>query len=539
MNKLYSLIKACMTSDMNLFKIKTKNNKKSNKILVLFIALCFMMSIGSYAYMMIEKLAPMNLQYIVLSLFVFIISIITIMEGIYKTSSLIFNCKDDQLLLSLPIKKSTVLFVRTFKFYVFELLFNSLFIIPLIVVYAFSIKTLEWTFFLTSFVMIFMLPIIPIAISLFIGAITSSVSSRFKYKNMAQIIISLIFILGVMYLSYNIEPLFEYLTKNATSINDLISKIYYPAGVYANLAIKFNFIELLKFIFINVIILIITIYIISKVYFKINSRLKKVTTTKKINVSKLKIESKPVYISLIKKELNTFFNTPVLIINAGFGLILFLIISIMASIKFDGVLDVILNTEGVNISKDLIISNIPLVVFGFILLTSFMTSITSSMISIEGKNINIIKSMPIKTKTILMSKIYSALLLTTSVLVIGDIILFVGLKLGIVELILLILLSILLPLTSHFIGLLVNLRYPKLDAENSTEVVKQSTSSFVSVMIGMILLVVNIYAVIKIMIFLKPIVILIIFTLAYILINYILYMYLIKKGVKEFNELSI
>ena len=89
-----------------------------------------MFAIWSNAHLIFEKVAPMHLQYIVLSLFVFITSIMTLIEGVYKSGPLLFNCKDDQLLLSLPIKRSTIVFVRVFKFYIFELLFNSLFIIP-------------------------------------------------------------------------------------------------------------------------------------------------------------------------------------------------------------------------------------------------------------------------------------------------------------------------------------------------------------------------------------------------------------------------
>ena len=63
-----------------------------------------MFMIWSGANGMFEKLAPMHIQYVLLALFAFVISIMTLIEGIYKTSSLIFNCKDDQLLLSLPIK---------------------------------------------------------------------------------------------------------------------------------------------------------------------------------------------------------------------------------------------------------------------------------------------------------------------------------------------------------------------------------------------------------------------------------------------------
>ena len=37
MKKLYSLIKASMTSDMNLFKIKTKKNNKSRVLIPLLL----------------------------------------------------------------------------------------------------------------------------------------------------------------------------------------------------------------------------------------------------------------------------------------------------------------------------------------------------------------------------------------------------------------------------------------------------------------------------------------------------------------------
>ena len=108
-------------------------------------------------------------------------------------------------------------------------------------------------------------------------------------------------------------------------MNDLISKIYYPAGVYAKLIIEFKILDLLIFIINNISIFIVSIYILSKFYFKINSRMKKVITNKKINVTSLTIKSKNPILSLIKKELNTFFKTPVFIINSGFALVLFLI----------------------------------------------------------------------------------------------------------------------------------------------------------------------------------------------------------------------
>ena len=541
MKKLISLIKACMTSDMNVFKIKQKKgNKKSKLPLPVIISLLMMFYIWSNSNMLFEKMAPLHLQVLAVSLFVVGISFFTIIEGVYKTGSLLFNCKDDQLLLSLPIKRSTVLFVRIFKFYVFELIFNSIWLLPVMIAYIRWAEVLDWTYYLVSIIMLFFLPIIPIVISCIVGAITSSLSSRFKYKNAAQIIISMAVCVSIIYLSMNLEGLYKYIIAHSTSINDLITKVYYPAGVYADLIIKFDIVKLLIFIGVNLVIFALGVLILSKVYFKINSRLKKVTTSRKVKIDNLVIKQNSSMISLIKKELNTFFKTPVFIVNAGFSLVLFILISIVLCIKFNDFLPILTDqTSGFGYSKETIMNNLSLLVFVLVLFTSFTTSITNSVISLEGRNINILKSLPIKVKDILISKVLGSLVLTIPVLLVGDIILFIRFNINPIECILLLVLSILLPLISSFIGIITNLKYPKLDWENQAEVVKQSTSSFMAVMMGMILMFVSVFIIMTILGKIDSIIILIIATVIFGIIDLILYSYLSKKGTKLFNELSI
>ena len=541
MKKLFSLIRACMTSDMNLFKIKTKKGSKSAVLVPLFIGGYLMFMIWAGANGLFEKLAPMNLAYVLLSLFVFGISFMTIMEGIYKTGPLIFNCKDDQLLLSLPIKRRTVLFIRVFKFYVFELLFNSMFLFPIMLAYIRWDPNITWTYFLTSFIMLFLLPIIPIVISCIIGVITSSLSSRFKYKNAATIIISMVFIVGIMYISMNMDGMMNYIIEHATSMNDLITKIYYPAGVYAKLVTEFNILDLLIFILVNIVIFTVAIFALSKVYFKINSRLKKVTTSnKKIKVDDLVIKKSSQTTALIKKEMTTFFKIPVFIINAGFALVLFIIAVIGIVIKFDSVIPMLTSEEaGLGLTPELINNNIPVFIFVVISITAYMTSITNSVISLEGKSISILKSLPIKTKTILMGKVLSALTITTPIILVGDIILFIRFKVSIIECLLLLILSVLIPLVSHFIGIIINLKYPKLDWESPADVVKQSTSSFIAVMLGMLLAVISFIIVTNVVGKVSSLIILLVATLAYIILDVVLYLYMTTKSVKDFNNLSI
>ena len=533
MKKIYSLIKACMTSDMNIFKIKQKKDNNKKSLLPLALTFIFMFAIWSNANMIFEKLAPMHLQVLVISMIVFATSILVVVEGVYKAGPLLFNCKDDQLLLSLPIKRSTVLFVRIFKFYIFELIFNSLFIIPLVVAYIRWAENLKWTFFLTSFIMTIFLPIIPVALSCVIGAISSSISSSFKYKNLAQILTAMAIILGAFYLSYNMDGLVDYLAKHATSINDFIMKIYYPAGVYAKLTTEFNILDLLIFIIVNIAVLLITITVLSKVYFKINTRLKSISTSK--NINKLLIKRREKTTSLIKKELNTFFKTPVFIVNAGFSLVLFFITAIGLCIKYDSAINIFKDF----LAEDIINNYISIIILILVLFASFMTSITNSVISLEGKNINILKSLPIKQKTILMSKVLAALTITTPPIIVGEIILFIRFKTSIIEILLLIALGIIIPLVSHLIGLIMNLKYPKLDFENSAEAVKQSTSSFLSVMTGMLLLIGTVILIVKLIKKIAAYKVLIILFIVYTLVDIILYLYLTKVSIKDFDKLSI
>ena len=539
MKRLKSLLKACLSSDMNLFKISNKKKKgKGSVVLPIVLAIYLMGYIGFMSFGLYNELDKQGSAYVLLSIFTFAITLLTLIEGMYKTGSLLFNCKDDDLLLSLPIKRSTVLFVRIFKFYLFELLYNSLFLLPVILAYIPFSKSLI-TYIPVAILVILLSPIIPIAISSIIGALTSTISTRFKHKNIVEIVLSFVLLAVVFFVSMNGTKFMDYLVNNASKLNDVITKYYYPAGVVGKLANNFNIIDLLIFVGLNLVVFLLTIFMISKVYFKINTMVRS-TKSKTSKNKNYVVKTRSIRSSLIKKELNTFFSTPVFIVNSGFGLVLFIIIVALMIFKVDMFSKMFIHTNTGNaLDNNLFMNNISLIILMMMVFTSFMTSITNSVISLEGRNINILKSLPVKVKTILMSKIYACMVITTPVFILGLIALLIKFKLNIIEFILLIMLSIMMPLISHFIGILVNLKYPKLDAESSAEVVKQSTSSLVAVMIGMGLMFFNIGLIIVCMIFsVNPIIVLGALLLLFILIDSLLYLILNKWGTKRFNSLE-
>ena len=536
MKKMLSLIKTSMSDNMELFKINKKSQTKSKKFLPFFLGIMFLGYASMYANMIIEPLIGVNLEYVMLSLFAIITSFLTLAEGIYKSGNLMFNCKDDNLMFSLPIKKSTILFIRIFKFYIFELIYNSLFLVPAMVVYASYVKV-SFSYYVVSIIMVFLLPIIPIVISCIAGGIISAFSSEFRFKNFIQIITTTVILLAVFYLSFSLQGIMENFVENAASINDIITKLYYPVGAYIKLITNFQLMDLLVFIAINILLFAIMVVMLSKTYFKINSNIKSVKIKKQNPNFRIKT-SRPI-ISLIRKELNRFISSPVFVINAGFGLVLFVIVCVGVCVKFDGIIESLSTQEAITRNMN-IEQFIPAILFGLICFASLMSSITSSMISLEGKTFSILKTLPINPFTAVFSKVLTAIIIMIPFILIGDIIFFIRFRFDFLEILLILISSFVLPIVSETIGIIVNLKYPKMDAENDTEIVKQSISSMIAVLTGIIAVGITLFALV--ICFLNNISVLTILTggvIIYLIICIILLMCLKKNAVKDFNAINI
>ena len=542
MEKLISLLKATMSQDMSLFKIKSKEQSKISKIILpIVLTLIVMFSMGTYAAMLAEQLVTYNLTYIVLTIFIMITSLLTIIEGIYKSQGILFEAKDNDLLFSLPISKSKIFFTRLFKLISFEFLYNSLFMVPAMIVYAMFEKT-NINFYIISFIMLILLPIIPTIIACIIGYIIKGIASRSKAKNIVQIVLTTIMLLFIFYASFNMQGFIANITQNANSINDAITKIYYPAGLYIKLIQNFNILDLVTLLAINIIPAIIFVYIASIFYFKITSRLgEKGNNKKKANWAKDENKTfkvKTQLSGLINKEIKRFLSSPVFVINAGFGIILVAVFTIAITINFDGIIESMMHGNDIGISIDDIKAILPKIYYGFIVFASCMTSITSSMISLEGKSFNITKSLPVAPEKILLAKVLASNIISIPIVLISDVIFFVAFKINITDIVFILLASVIMPTVTALIGILMNLTYPKMDAASDTEVVKQSMSSGLSVFIGMFLGILSIVIIIigsKINMNLFIILELLVFSL----IIFVLWKILKKYGIKKFREINV
>ena len=544
MKKLLSLLKATMSQDMSLFRIKARNESRARKIVLpIVLALLVMFSVGSYVAILAEELAPSHLTYIVLTIFIMVTSLLTIIEGVYKSQEILFEARDNELLFSLPITQSKIFFIRIFKLITFQFLYNFLFMLPAIIVYAIYEKT-NVSFYLISTVMLVLLPIIPTILGCIFGYIIKGLSAKFKARNIMQVLFTSLILLGIFYVSFNMQGMVANIVQNANSIQEIITKIYYPAGLYINLIQNFNILDLVTLLAINIVPAFVFVYVASIFYFKINSKLgEKGNGNKKVGVAKTTEKTYRVRTQLsglIHKEMKRFFSSPVFMVNAGFGMVLMIAVTFALSINFDGMINSMM--QGMETEIPIPIGEIknmmPKVFYGFVIFISCMTSMTSSMISLEGKSFNITKSLPVETEKILLSKVLTSNILSIPIFLICDVIFFIAFKVAIIDIVFILLASIVMPTLTALIGILMNLKYPKMNATSDTEVVKQSMSSMLSVFMGMFVAILSIAIMImgnnyntNLFVALE--------LLTFSIITFMLWRILKKYGAKRFKEINV
>lgn len=527
--KWHSLLKAILTQDMSIFKYRTKSDNKLFKLfvpLLLFSLVSF--CIGLYAYKIAEVLVPHNLTHVMLVIFLGITTLITYIEGIYKSMTIVFDSKDNDLLFSLPIKKTTILFVRIFKLILYQYIFNLMYILPAYAIYCYFEKP-SFIFYPLAILMILLIPLIPTLIACLAGYLAKVIFSGKKKNKIMQTAFSLAFFLVVFYFSYQSQGLTEDIIPSLVNLSEKIL-LYYPIGLYMKLINNPSIIGVIKLILVNVVPFALFIYLASIFYSKIISKSKNMVV--KHDHKEAKIKTKSPILSLANKELRKYISSPVYMMNTLFGLLLMVVGTVALCIKGDQVIATLVTNGVKSLSIDTLF-------YLFITIIGGFTTISSSSISLEGKTINITKSLPVSIVDIFKSKILFCYIIELPFMLLSLVIYIIFYKPKLMIILAFILIIILVIFITSVIGLIFNLKYPKLNYTNDSEVVKQSLSVMISLFFGIIF---SLFSAVLVMALASIISIKTAFITHLIMmmfIAFISYLLLIKKGVSRYKQLNI
>ncbi|MDP4178243.1 MAG: ABC transporter permease [Bacillota bacterium] len=533
------------------------NDSKSNVkkiILYIFLAICFLpivFMVVSFTASAAFALSKIHQEALVLALGLAVSCVIIGFFGIFYVMSTYYFSQDVEQLLPLPLRPYEILLSKFMVVLVYELLTDIFFLAPLLITYGIVIK-MGAVYYLYAVIIYFTLPIIPLIIDSLVIMIIMRFTNLGKHKDILKVVagaLGIAFGVGMQIVgniagrnAVNSNMSMDEILRKTNSLADSVTKIYPSSKIVVNSLINSNNIQgiynMVLYIGITVLLIYIMRFIGEEFYFKgvigINqsSSSRKKVSEKEIKASTIQNSSLKSY---VLKELKLIIRTPAYFLNC-------VLINLIMPLFFIGPFLSSRDKISKSINMGNLIANpkmssiVLTAAFAFIVFISAMNPAACTSISREGKNLFTTKYMPISYKTQILGKILSAVILN----VLGIVILLVAAvgvaNVPILECILILITGILGIFFNAFIGIFIDLNYPKLQWDDEQRAVKQNLNVFISMIIGMaaggftavplIILSQNLWFAFSILM------------VVYGVIDILLYILVSKAGVKAFEKLE-
>lgn len=508
-----------------------KDSKKRGKAVgglvgIIILVLClvgmsFLIGIGYGALGMAYVLPGFSLA---------IVSLVVLFFSFIKASGFLFAFKDYDLLMSLPIKPQWIISSKFLYMYINNILISAGVLLPIGGAYIFwntpdsigeGIIAGGMWLLLSLFA-----PLIPMTIASVFGTIAVAISAKSRFKVFIEALVSIVFLILIIGLNVFLRSSAtesEFILKvedMGTMVQEKMHSLY-PISAIADEAInEGNIFFMLLFIGISLAVYYAFVKVVTIKYSALNTAL--MTKAKRKNYKMTAQKSRSVVIAIVYKEYKRFISSTPYMMNSGIGMILVVIASVLCAVvgieKF---------AQGMDISflREEFSGAVP-----FILIMMLTMTCTSSMsLSLEGKNLWIIQSLPISTKQVLQGKMLFNILLLLPGTVIMCVCMVIAIKLPVWYFFLYLFVSLVMVVFSSVIGMWFNIWFPKYEWENEVEVVKQSMSATLGVFVNMLTQVALMFLAILFSVIWGPVPAVLIISVLFIGITWLMYGLMMRK----------
>lgn len=511
------LTKIFLKSAYQDINIINKETKKINKRSV-FVWLILIVSLALFyiSNEIIKALVSSGYPEVFLSIYFLVLAIFIMFQTILVCTNIFYFSKDIELILPFPIKPVNLLIAKfntlICTLYVSEAIFG---IIPICIYGILTHSTL--LFYIYAVLIFIFFPVFLALVLSIIMMFVMKISKFIKNKEIFQTIITLLLVTSIFIVEYNVinnifiqnkeikivennfqiaDKLIEFNNKIETS-NKLFLVINPAVKVLKNSNLQ-NIFEIIKIILIDFITFIIFIFIGKKTYLKDilkNTSYLIKTSNKRINLYK-KCKKNIIFKAYIKKEFKNLFRNSMVFMQCVYPMIISLITVIIISIILLPKLNEVLNNPDIkqligNLEFDL--SIVYIILSGIQVL--FMISPASlTSISRDGKNASFMKYIPISYfRQILYKGLPQIFINSISVIIIIGILYYAFPSIGIVNVLLVFISSMILNVLNSYSMIIVDLLNPKLEWDSEYEILKQNNNRYFQYAFTVIVILILVY----------------------------------------------
>ncbi len=455
-----------------------KNVKRSTASVVLMFVLfgALMVFIGGFFAFLALQICPVfienGMSWFYFAVFGLLGVFIGTFGSVFNTFSGLYLAKDNDLLLSMPIPVGYIIASRLLGVYLMGLMYSAAVLIPTAIVYwiyapltvAGIVSPLLFMVSVSGIVML---------LSCLLGYLVARISVKLKNKSFITVIVSLVFI-GVYYFVYfKAQDLISDLLQNAQAYAGAVKGNAYI--VYAFGLAGGNILYSVTLLAVVALLVAATCMIIAKSFTRIATAASVSSSAPKKKVTVGKVKS--IGAALFGKELGRFVSSPNYMLNCGLGLLFTAAVGVYLIFR-GGEISLLIDTifDGVRVA--------PIALSVIVCTVSGMVDIVTPSVSLEGKGLWILQSLPVTPRMIIKSKLSVQLLLTGVPVIFSDFCGVIALRLTFAESAAVFAVTLIYVFAAAFFDMILGMRKPDFNWSSEIIPIKQSFSVFVSLFAG-------------------------------------------------------
>lgn len=440
-------------------------------VLALYVIGCFVSLFRLQWSVLCPPLHAAGLDWLYFTLVALTAFVLMVVGSIFTTTAQLYEAKDNEMLLAMPIPPSAILASRMAMLLVMNLFFELLVMAPAVFFYV-KLSSITLSGVIAFLVILLTLPLLSTAVSAAVGGLVAAMTARLRKKSLFTMIFSLGFLALYFFGVSNMNTYLQQLILNSGKVADQLSAVsvlYWIGSAQAD----GNLLHLLLSVVCMVLPFLLVYWLLQKTFLRI--------ATTKHGTAKIRYQEKeekcrsPIQ-AVVRKELAGFFASPIYMMNGGLGVIFMLAGAIFLAVKTDQ-LQLMLAQFGVPADLGAV-----MVILALCLLQS-MCIISAASVSLEGKQIWIPMTMPVESAHILFAKALAQLTIVLPPTLISGGIVAVALGMSLPMAVLAVVLPLLMAVFSALAGVAINLKFPKLEWLSPAQVIKQGASTMLFMLV--------------------------------------------------------
>ncbi len=453
---------------------KGKSSRSAAFSIVLFIFLIIFAIGGMFCYMSysMRPLITFGMSWLYFSIMGATAALFGVFGSVFNTYSSLYDAKDNDLLLSMPVPVRDIIVARLIGVYLMGLMYSGVVIVPAVGVYF--ITAHPGIYGVTAVVMAVTVTILVLILSCILGWVVARIAVKLKNKSIITVIVSIVFLGGYYYVYFKANEIITGIVANSEAVAARVHSSAYPLYIFGKAFAG----DAAPTVIISLVVLALlaaTWLIMSRTFLKlVTSSGKTARTVYKEKAVKQQSTDR----ALLRREISRFLSSPSYMLNCSLGTLLLIAAAVFSLIRGEWFIGII-----TQMNEELIDYTPAFACFGICVLAS-MNILTAPAISLEGKSLWIARSLPVTSWQILRAKLRLHMLFTAAPALICSICFCFAFKPELVTAAVLIILPQIFTLLCAVSGLRVNLRFPNLTWNSESAAVKQSLGIFLAMCLG-------------------------------------------------------